>query len=200
MTQRVNITLPEELLAQLDEAASCEHTSRSGLIRAAVLEHIGQARPATAAPSAMPAAAVAQAAAPAPVLRAFFAARADVLVAYLFGSVARGTSGPLSDIDVAVLLCWDMDERQASDIALDLAARLPQALGMPRVDVLVLNRAPVRLAWEAVREGVVVWGEDSPERVDFEIDTFHRQQDFGPVAESFGLAVLERIDDGRFGC
>jgi predicted nucleotidyltransferase len=28
----------------------------------------------------------------------------DVVVAYLFGSVARGTAGPLSDVDVAVLL------------------------------------------------------------------------------------------------
>jgi predicted nucleotidyltransferase len=28
----------------------------------------------------------------------------DVIAAYLFGSVARATAGPLSDVDVAVLL------------------------------------------------------------------------------------------------
>jgi len=31
----------------------------------------------------------------------------DVLVAWLFGSSVRGTSGPLSDVDVAVLLDED---------------------------------------------------------------------------------------------
>ncbi|HLX06943.1 MAG TPA: nucleotidyltransferase domain-containing protein, partial [Thermoanaerobaculia bacterium] len=39
-------------------------------------------------------------------LRAFFAARAEaegLAAAYLFGSVARGTSRPESDVDVGVL-------------------------------------------------------------------------------------------------
>ncbi len=37
-------------------------------------------------------------------LREFFAARPDgIVAAYLFGSVARGTAGARSDVDVAVL-------------------------------------------------------------------------------------------------
>ena len=39
-----------------------------------------------------------------PALEAYFAALDDVVLAYLFGSYARGQAGPLSDVDVAVLL------------------------------------------------------------------------------------------------
>jgi hypothetical protein len=50
-------------------------------------------------------------------LRAVLEPRSEVLVAYLFGSVARGTSGPLSDVDVAVLLSDDVDGRSAQLMA-----------------------------------------------------------------------------------
>ncbi len=42
-------------------------------------------------------------------LRAALRRHPRVLVAYLFGSTARGRAGPLSDVDVAVLLAEDGD-------------------------------------------------------------------------------------------
>jgi predicted nucleotidyltransferase len=54
-------------------------------------------------------------------LRAALAGRADVRLAILFGSTARGTAGPSSDVDVAVLA-------RASD-ALALARDLTRAVG-----------------------------------------------------------------------
>ena len=39
-----------------------------------------------------------------PAIEQYFAALDEVVLAYLFGSHARGEAGPLSDIDIAVLL------------------------------------------------------------------------------------------------
>ena len=47
-----------------------------------------------------------------PALGAYFRRRGDVLLAYLYGSYARGTAGPLSDVDVAVLLEGAPDARE----------------------------------------------------------------------------------------
>jgi predicted nucleotidyltransferase len=74
-------------------------------------------------------------------LRAVLEPRSEVLVAYLFGSVARGTSGPLSDVDVAVLLSDDVDPWA---VQLELMAAVASVIGSSDVDVLVLNRAPCR--------------------------------------------------------
>ncbi len=79
---------------------------------------------------------------------AVLAASPSVLFAYLFGSLARGTAGPLSDIDVAVYLKEGAD---SGEVKLDLAAGLMLALGTDRVDVVVLNGAPLPLQARVVR-------------------------------------------------
>ena len=46
----------------------------------------------------------------------------QVLVAYLFGSQARGQAGPLSDVDVAILLDANVSQAEAFDLQLHLMA------------------------------------------------------------------------------
>lgn len=67
----------------------------------------------------------------------------DVVFAYLFGSHATGSAGPLSDVDVAVYLeeGADLDRRR-----LDVIGALTAHLGSDAVDVVVLNSAPIALA------------------------------------------------------
>jgi metal-responsive CopG/Arc/MetJ family transcriptional regulator len=43
-TKRINITLPERVLAVVDEQARREGESRSGLLARAILEYIGRHR------------------------------------------------------------------------------------------------------------------------------------------------------------
>jgi predicted nucleotidyltransferase len=80
-------------------------------------------------------------------LRRALAARADVRVAVLFGSEARGTAGPRSDVDVAVVA-------PGVDL-LDLGAALALALER-EVDVVDLDDATIPLLERLVREGIVV--------------------------------------------
>ncbi len=72
-----------------------------------------------------------------------------VRAAWLFGSAADGTSGPLSDVDVAVLGCAELS---LDRLAL-LAAELERACGRP-VDVVVVERSSPVLAFEVLSRGV----------------------------------------------
>lgn len=72
-----------------------------------------------------------------------------VRAAWLFGSAADGTSGPLSDVDVAVLGCAELS---LDRLAL-LAAELERACGRP-VDVVVVERSSPVLAFEVLSHGV----------------------------------------------
>ncbi len=86
----------------------------------------------------------------------FEAARpTGVVAAYLFGSHARGTAHRESDVDVAVLMDYEVfSERGArAREALRLCTELVAATHSNRVDVVVLNDAPPELAAGVVSRG-----------------------------------------------
>jgi predicted nucleotidyltransferase len=80
-------------------------------------------------------------------LSRILAPRADVTLALLFGSHARGVAGNASDIDLAVL-GRDLDP-------FELGAEISLATGR-EVDVVMLEDAGVPLLEQIVRDGVVV--------------------------------------------
>jgi predicted nucleotidyltransferase len=81
------------------------------------------------------------------VIRECLRGRLDVRLALVFGSRARGTATPTSDVDVAV-------GAPGVDL-LDLTAELSRATGV-EVDVVDLEHAGVPLLARIVREGVLV--------------------------------------------
>ena len=97
-------------------------------------------------------------------LREFMAAEKLVQFSYLFGSVARQTAGPLSDVDIAVYV----DARvNIFKRRLTLMEALAKKIGSERFDLVVLNVAPVVLKYEVIKNGIVL-KEDRPRRVVFE--------------------------------
>ncbi len=80
-------------------------------------------------------------------LRQALATAGNLRLALLFGSEARGTASPDSDVDLAVV-------GENLDI-LRLIGTLSTALGR-EVDVIDLNDAPVALIERVVREGIVM--------------------------------------------
>jgi hypothetical protein len=208
MDARFNITMPAEFAEAVDERARLEHQSRSGLIREALKSFMrgpGGGEQATASvahqtesgKSAEPLPSVETLA---DRLRAFCVGQDDVVAAYLFGSAVAGRPGPLSDVDVAVLL--DAPEtavsgRIAGSRQADLSARLPAALRAPRVDVLILNSAPAALAFRVVGGGRVVVGGDSPARIRFEAALLRRYMDYLPLEREYTRALRERVSRGE---
>lgn len=108
-----------------------------------------------------------------------------VAAVYLFGSLARGTAGALSDIDVGVLLRPAHDDPHLCDRAMDALCR---RLRTSRVDVIALADAPMPLRYHAVRDGSVVVCRDAATLERFVAESVLQYLDFKPLRDrAFGL-------------
>ena len=116
-------------------------------------------------------------------LRDFFSGQPRISTAYLFGSVARGTDGPGSDVDVGVLLDPPPPPTLAG-LCLDLEDDLRETLGMP-VDLVVLNRAPTDLIHRVLRDGRLVLDRDPGRRIAFEVRSRNEYFDLLPFLRRY---------------
>lgn len=80
--------------------------------------------------------------------------------AFVHGSRASGTSQPGSDVDVAA---WF---GRHDPMHLEVASRMPA-----RVDLLVLDTAPLELAGRVAMWGVLLFDDDPPARVEWQART-----------------------------
>jgi predicted nucleotidyltransferase len=111
-------------------------------------------------------------------LQAFFAARPDGIAAvWLFGSVARGTARPDSDVDVGVL--WADDRSPEGGASLDVEGELERHVGH-ETQLVVLNRAPVDLTHRVLRDGILVFEGNARARIAFEVRTRNEYFDLLP--------------------
>jgi predicted nucleotidyltransferase len=114
-------------------------------------------------------------------LREFFKVRAKeerIAAAWLFGSVARGTARPDSDVDVGVLF-RENPPRTLAGYHFDLETDLQELLALP-VQLVVLNRAPVDLAFGVLRDGKLLVNQDPSRRIEFEVRTRNEYWDLEP--------------------
>lgn len=103
-----------------------------------------------------------------PLVEAIFR-RHGVKVAYVFGSMARGQAGPLSDVDIGVLLDSRLGKRERFDTRLKMIGEM-HVLMLPRsIDLIVLNDVSARLQYEVIKEGRILFCGDEAARVDFEV-------------------------------
>jgi predicted nucleotidyltransferase len=127
-----------------------------------------------------------------------------VVLAYLFGSQAEGTAGPLSDIDIAALLRpYRLKERgmakdRWSDPQIDLIGDLCHLFHRNDVDVVILNQATPLLMHQVVKYGKVIY-EDPVTRpaVDFAAYTISRYADTIPLRQIQHRYFFERMEQRR---
>lgn len=126
-------------------------------------------------------------------------ARHQVDAAYAFGSVARGTVTPFSDVDVALLLTKLLPPYEQLQLELLVQGEIEDASGLYPVDVRAINRAPLMLQGRIVQHGILLYERDRARRVAFEVVTRKRYFDFAPVARRLRDAYLARVrEDGLF--
>ncbi|MFI5308960.1 MAG: nucleotidyltransferase domain-containing protein [Polyangiales bacterium] len=128
----------------------------------------------------------------------------ELRVAYLFGSQARGTPRPDSDLDVALLLQPGLDPGRRASLLLNVIVALTDALGPlgERADVLDLGEAGSSVAFRVIRDGKCVLCRDPRERVRLEASIARRYDDERPYRELFRRAaqqVSERMGKGSHG-
>ncbi len=88
----------------------------------------------------------------------------EVIFAYLFGSQAKGKAGRLSDIDIAIYLDPSLSQDAMWDLFLDIASHL--SFRNVKVDVVLLNTASYRLAFEVLK-GRLLFSRDEGMRKEF---------------------------------
>jgi uncharacterized protein len=131
-------------------------------------------------------------------MKQYFARQPDIVVAYLFGSVARGRAHKLSDLDVAVLFASEVGLDETVERQLQLMGDLEQFADR-EVQVTVLNRATPLLAYQVVKYGTLLFERSRAERVAFYVRTLSIYFDFQPTLDLLNRAVERRIKEGRFG-
>jgi predicted nucleotidyltransferase len=114
--------------------------------------------------------------------------RAGVAFAYLFGSRATGRHCAGSDADVGIKV--ERPLRLLEEVA------LASALGVPAVDLVDLDRAPLRLKGRIVQEGKLLFRADEPARVAFEVRTRSEYFDFRPTLDTHRRLFLQRVAAG----
>ncbi|MCR4407936.1 MAG: nucleotidyltransferase domain-containing protein [Anaerolineae bacterium] len=117
----------------------------------------------------------------------------QVTLGYLFGSQVQGHTGPLSDYDIAILVAGEMSFSSRHRLAHELACLLE----VERVDLVILNRAPIELRYNVVAEGQLLYQRDIASRVEFEADTLSRYADFLPVLKQQRREIVEGGDNER---
>lgn len=110
-------------------------------------------------------------------VKAFIEGLERVRVAYLFGSYAKGKVGPLSDVDIAVLLDGRLDKQERFDLRLRLINGISSILKTDKLDVVVMNNAPLLLNYNIISQGRILDSKDEVERVMFETHILSRYLD-----------------------
>ncbi|MFO8034354.1 MAG: nucleotidyltransferase domain-containing protein [Candidatus Bipolaricaulota bacterium] len=136
------------------------------------------------------------------VLREYFRGREEVIAVYLFGSLTRGSTHGLSDVDVAVLV--ESDQRASQEAAEPFGYKaavvggVTSVLQTDRVDVVILNEAPPLLAHEVIREGEILLSTDEAARLAFEEAVKKRYLDSQPLRNVKREYLYERTKRGAF--
>jgi predicted nucleotidyltransferase len=121
-----------------------------------------------------------------------------VVLAFLFGSYARGQQHARSDVDVALLLAPDVPREQYLDYRLKYIQHLTRLFRDDRVDVVILNTAPPLLAHEAI--GGKMLFERSPEaRVEFMVRVQREYLDMQYIYDVSYRYLRERLRNGTYG-
>ncbi len=131
-------------------------------------------------------------------LRSALESDSAIAAVYLFGSCARGTATGISDIDIGILIDSGIDESRYFDLKLDFLSRMTTALMTEKVDVVILNRAPLHLAYEIVCHGNLLLDRESRKRSAFEADRIGRFLDFKPFLRVQVRAAKEQLSRGAY--
>jgi len=134
-----------------------------------------------------------------------------ITAAYVFGSVARGTATPMSDVDIALVtepITQSSYDQPKLELGIqagieDAARAVARPAGteadagapieLPEIDVRIINNAPLTVRGRILQEGLLVYEGDHQARVGYAVATRKRYFDFAPVAKRLQEALLDHV-------
>jgi len=132
-----------------------------------------------------------------PRLRAYLR-RPEISLAYLYGSYAKGRPWLHSDVDIAVLLTEEIEEREYFDYRLRYIGGIAHLLHFDDVDVQVLNGASVEFQYQVIAGGRILFVQQEAIRVRFETQVMLAYFDLKPILDEYYRHLFRRIKEGKF--
>ena len=130
-------------------------------------------------------------------LEQYFSSLEGVVLAYLFGSHARGQAWAHSDVAVTVLLEGRPDDERCLDVRMEVIGGLMEVLDTNKVRMVILNRAPPALGFTVLRGGRLPFCRDHQARIEYQVRTANEYLDFEPFLKRYEHALLERARSGH---
>jgi predicted nucleotidyltransferase len=127
----------------------------------------------------------------------YFTNKDSVILAYLFGSTVRGDAGRLSDVDIGILLDEKLSKKDRFDLELKLMGEIAILIKKNKIDLIVLNEAPLLLAYNIIKSGIILKS-DETERVKFEIKILSMYMDERYYIKRHTEETLNRIAEVGF--
>lgn len=114
-------------------------------------------------------------------------------IVYLFGSHAEEIAGPLSDVDLGVVMT---SPRHLAGSSNDLYLMLFEIFGESvensnKLDIVFLQQSPLELRFDVISHGHPLFEVSTAFRLDFEEKTMIDYCDFKPILQEFDQAILE---------
>lgn len=130
-------------------------------------------------------------------LQRYFAGRPEMGVAavYLFGSHAEGRAHRESDVDLGVLLRWDVQPARCDrfEVRVRLAGELERLAAPAAPDVVILNDAPPLLGRHVVTAGSRIYLADAAADYAYTRDVQLRAADLAPFLRRMRQLKLEYL-------
>ena len=130
-------------------------------------------------------------------LTEYFSSKDSIILAYLFGSTARGDAGMLSDVDIGVMIDQNLPKKDRFDLELKLMAEIAGLIRKNKIDLVVLNEAPLLLAYNIIKNGIILKS-DEIERVKFETKILSMYLDEQYYIKRHTEETLKRIAEVGF--
>jgi hypothetical protein len=119
-----------------------------------------------------------------------------VIAGYLFGSLAKGTENPMSDIDIA-FLSSRRGAKTNAELTRRLTIQISEALDALAVDVVCLNGADLALRYNVIRDGLLFYEKNPARRISFEKRTLVEYFDMIPLWDKYDHQMALRLRGGQ---
>lgn len=124
----------------------------------------------------------------------------EIDAVYLFGSRAAGKSGPLSDVDIGVLLNTNLvRSKDLFRTRLNLITQAMEVCRRSNVDLVLLNEAGPLLAYEVISGGKLAYERSHQRRVFYEAGALRRYFDFQPFFYTARQYLKKHLREGAYG-
>ncbi|MCX7996105.1 MAG: nucleotidyltransferase domain-containing protein, partial [candidate division WOR-3 bacterium] len=112
-----------------------------------------------------------------------------ILFAYIFGSFI--TEEKFNDVDVAVFVAnQNLNKKSLLEYEIELEQKLSKNVKGYKIDVRILNNAPVSFKYQVIKTGLLILLKDEDAMVDFETLTYTMYFDFAPLRKAYLKEVL----------